>query len=1312
MMVEEVNSYQYDKAILEEYPLPIAHEYQQLIDLKDENFWYRCKQLVELLDYSLRYTTLIAINDYYGRFQAHDHTFDEWLAQQLITPEIQDLPYILRRVMKVYNEHRDRLFVPELYDLCFDKKGDSSEAMAEVELAIDRFAVRVKSGEIKIGEVEKLEERYEVNEPRVFNLLEKLEFLREYSLLRFLDKNRNEDEWQVQELMGAELEKESHPWEMGVKPEKKGIALLNKEKNELLPIYPFALFERYKPSGVTLTDLLSGDVSEELFLYKGTETKEVVYTGLKEEKDGITHRISTQDHKTKEDIRILLRVETWPPVQKEPGELREEEEIDWRWLQGLASSQSFHQLRRYEEEKYDQKVYLPRELVDREYREFLKNGKNGFLIVGDSGTGKTNLLCNLVEEAQRVGKDIVLFYNCGEMPGHEELNLGDVIARQIGGYENFDVLLKEIPRIQGKDTGQFLLVLDAINEYQDPAVLLESLWEDVLSKVPLDSRCEWFKLVVSCRSEAWQWMKQHFKGYGHFYESEEGIEVDLTKFSSEELPKVYEMYRVSKKYKLRSEYDDLSESTKLFITDPLMLKLVAESYREEELPVDPKTAVVFGRYYTEKLGDKDDPKIDELEREFISRLEELVWRLVELMYERKNDELDEQELRDDSQIGEWVKAYDDVNSPYFHLLDRGILMRIQVGGTGTATFGPYKPSPPQVKVRFTYDRFFEYLLASYLMPGEIAVEQVRELASEATREHYASLWGALKTRLIAYAELDPEALTTKGALDSLACEEENTAQRGASFLWKGQDSSSLSMRYQVRGLLVDTLASFGTIQPNRTRKFLTQVLLVNDSVPSGLVAIFAAYKLKMPLVFEVAYHNPSSVVKQVAIQHTYYFWSRYRGEGEPFMDQLTIKASDEVKRSLFREAYKKLTGEEFDLSRFPILSAFLGITLLISGHLLTEPEATERFVKNFVDLYNSFGLGKNRFADLVKHWAGEAAIRGWQSGGMINLETLAVFTDRPLNDIRRKEVKRFAPYMGLDLRPIGEISDKLFEWSHIEDGVISLVLVGILVNRSINEPEETLILLQRMFSKGNSMSQYNVVRSMSSTLQRNIDPCPGYPDFFNEAVLEIWTGKEKTVEIKGEEYPIGHLAWPMAYECQKRTQGKLEIVNRMLALSWDGDELSRLFIIISNLGNAINLAYRMSSFRPYPVLETLSQWFHLENLNEEDEIKLQGALGLALARIWRAYPVEVEQFLEAEPELMMAMYETIRRESHGELMNYAGQGSLTSIVFIPAALPDLVRVIENICDKGVDIEETVREIGSFFVDPKTVEKILSNVRTQ
>ena len=251
--------------------------------------------------------------------------------------------------------------------------------------------------------------------------------------------------------------------------------------------------------------------------------------------------------------------------------------------------------------------------------------------------------------------------------------------------------------------------------------------------------------------------------------------------------------------------------------------------------------------------------------------------------------------------------------------------------------------------------------------------------------------------------------------------------------------------------------------------------------------------------------------------------------------------------------------------------------------------------------------------------------------------------------------------------------------------------------------------MKRMFSEGNEMSQYNVVRTMSSVLQRRLDLCEGFLEFFNEAILDIWRGTETVVCIEGKTYGLGHLAWALTFECQKRESGKIEFVERLLDLPWDGNPVTRLKKVIDELGTVGINALKMASVKPYPVLETLSQWFDPERLDlssAEDVKEVERAVARALARIWRAYPDEVEAFLESEPRTMMRMSQFIGDESPGGMANFGAQG-MTAIVFMDTALPGLVQVLQRICRESTDAEKAVPMLGEYFLEPETMEKLAS-----
>jgi len=62
-----------------------------------------------------------------------------------------------------------------------------------------------------------------------------------------------------------------------------------------------------------------------------------------------------------------------------------------------------------------------------------------------------------------------------------------------------------------------------------------------------------------------------------FFTPEGMLETSLPKFTKEELAIVYPLYK--RRFELSTDLDDLSEETKEMLQDPLILRLVCETYK-------------------------------------------------------------------------------------------------------------------------------------------------------------------------------------------------------------------------------------------------------------------------------------------------------------------------------------------------------------------------------------------------------------------------------------------------------------------------------------------------------------------------------------------------------------------------------------------------------------------------------------------------------------------------------------------------------------------------------------------------------------
>jgi hypothetical protein len=1267
-----------DDDIVRHYPLPIAHEYRQLLQM--QTWWDKCQQLKDVLDLSLRYCVLIAVSDYLGRqWRPPDTDLDAWLPRKLISRTEDDLYEMLRRVMRVY--HRtdpSLLMVRELYDFCCDSTGTRTWKMQEIRKLIDGFAKELDQGHLGPGDEGHLRELYEKFEPRLTGVLATLSFLKDYQLLRIYgaDASPSGHEWQVRVLMGSEIDTMVQRWPMPNAPERHGVGLWDGTRQKLLMLYPFALFDKSEKYTQAFYS-----PAEELYLYEQVLDTCPVYVSLcKRPGGGSRMRVPTET--TLNDLRVLLGVPNWPLVGEVPPPPEAVRVLDWRRLRGLAANQSQGQLELYRKEKYRAELYLQREMVEGDFRTFLEGDKNGFLVVGDSGTGKTNLLCHWVKEAQEREDDIVLFYNCAELPTGEELNLGELVASRLK-LEEFGALLAKLEHERAERGGRFFLVLDGLNEHQAPLTLLNSLAQHVLKEVPAGLH-DWFKVILSCRTEAWRRLERHFREVGLFYRTADGIGVRLPQFTAEELPAVYEKYR--EKHRLQTEFGELNEATKWFIADPLMLKFVAESYAEQELPPDPRTVDVFERYLKEKVGDPDDSGMDQQEKE-------LVARLVELMYQAKRADLSKRDLVEDEVIGQAVLAAHDVRSPCFRLLDKGVLTEVKVGRAGPAAAQLFRGERlgSETRVRFTYDRFFEYLLAFYVMLGEVTVERVKELSTEATRERFPSLWGALKTRLIAYADTSAEAFSSKGVLAALAQEEDQT----------------------IRGLVVDTLAAYGAVHPQQTLEFLTRELLLLNSEAAGLAALFAGYRLGAGRVIEAAFHHPCHSIRDLATQYAYYLWSRQPAEGNLLFDRMGQLARKELLRAPLTLGAAKLRGKEIGDESLPMLRAFMTTTMLLSAYLFTNPTVLARQAGIWKDFYAGFGPLSGAVALLVKRIVGDRMVQEFERGpAFANLATLSVFTERPLGDSVREKVKAYASYLDPRFGSVDTVAEDIFALAQIPDEVVALVLEGILIGRSATEPASALNLLERLCWEGNEMARYNALRAMAMFLQQSGGPADSYLRLFNEAVLDACSGEMMTVKVPGRgEWAVNELDWAIVFEARQKPRGELEIIRRLMETPSDAEYGSHLVTAFEALGKAALQSISIPAAGPHPILETLlGHWHRYQQAHPEKATAVEDALVRGLARTWIGYPIVTESFLEGHPELAIKMRERVRDHTE-EAENLNTIAGLVGFLFLPAALPRLIRVVEEICDNIVDAIVALHMIAEYLMDPWTLSVVAESLAT-
>lgn len=373
--------------------------------------------------------------------------------------------------------------------------------------------------------------------------------------------------------------------------------------------------------------------------------------------------------------------------------------------------------------KYVPELYANRVRIEDEFEQFLSSDKVGYALIGGSGMGKTNLFCHL---AQNLGSsNLLLFYNGSFLrkdPRDAVFDLKSQIARDLNLATDGDVylLLGELSSRCAISGYPMIVLIDAINEYEDPIELLRSISEMIGTL--MGSK---IKVAFSCRDHVWNYLYKAKANRIILYENAFFNFGDgdtkgsyLTEFTEFEIEQAYRFYEV--KYDLKSSYSTLSEQTTESCKNPLMLRLTCEVYRGQVIPPNVPQFTVFEMYYRAKLGSDWD-------------LESFLEYIALSMRTDKMDQLARPRVLNELQRRGY-RLFDHSN-PYHNLLDESIVYE--------------SGAEPEVFVKFTYDKFFEYVLSRKMLTEDV-LANLSLLAKEA--ESFDSIRGALENVVLFYEQ--------------------------------------------------------------------------------------------------------------------------------------------------------------------------------------------------------------------------------------------------------------------------------------------------------------------------------------------------------------------------------------------------------------------------------------------------------------------------------------------------------------------------------------------------------------------------------
>jgi TIR domain len=432
-------------------------------------------------------------------------------------------------------------------------------------------------------------------------------------------------------------------------------------------------------------------------------------------------------------------------------------------------------------------LYVRRTAVEGTLSRFLAGPSKALIMVGETGTGKTNVLCRWALDLCEQGH-LVLPYAADALA---DADIEREVARDLG------IAADDLPRaltaldVQASASGKKLVVLfDSINEFtgseRDGARVLVRRINSFVSRLPGPG----IRVLLSCSATTWNRLQRispmRFDPECYFLVDDDPA-IRLDRFSEGELEAAYALYE--KGFELRWGLDALSKAVRDRLRHPLLLRLMAESYRGLDQPPAPANLelAIYQRFFSERVQTA-------AEYAFVDAL-------ADEMLRRQSSSLPLSELARHDELGRELLS-EEPTSIYQRLLDRGVLQESQAD----LRAGP--------SVRFSYAGMAAYVLARRSRAlREDDARTAAHLVAQAGR--FPLAWEVARTALL-LGRSPP-------AFEALAA----------------------SRELELRELTVEALVALYAETPKETTALIDRLLAI-DSEEARRTALKAAYNIGPP----------------------------------------------------------------------------------------------------------------------------------------------------------------------------------------------------------------------------------------------------------------------------------------------------------------------------------------------------------------------------------------------------------------------------------------------------------------------------------
>jgi len=426
-----------------------------------------------------------------------------------------------------------------------------------------------------------------------------------------------------------------------------------------------------------------------------------------------------------------------PPPPEEPLQNWKK---DWQSLYLYCRKHSEKRLKLLRErgkyvfsEKSDENYYIDRKLFPADDRCLSLDGllfsEKDTILIGKTGGGKTNEICKFVEHQMSSDKrSCVLLYTGSDLANmrkwDEPINLKALIENliRLNGSIDYDELVGMINSLAKVQKRNFIIVIDAVNDFSDPTksfcnplLLCQHIIE--LSAYNRKKGLERVKIVLSMREETYKLIQQT--------EDSEALKSScaifvLKDFSEEELENAYSLYAQN----IPTPFKLLSGETRRLCKNPILLKLLCRTYSGKSLEGVFSKSKVFKEYYRKYVLTEGHARA--------GSNKDLIDFIINTMVSKHTDRLSIEDAPVSNMIDGGYSTYNKEQAfyrPYFFLKEVNILF--EEDGI----------------IKFCFEPFFEWLLTEYFRLRSYTAVQIKDLLEKSG--YLASYWKAAGLHLVA-----------------------------------------------------------------------------------------------------------------------------------------------------------------------------------------------------------------------------------------------------------------------------------------------------------------------------------------------------------------------------------------------------------------------------------------------------------------------------------------------------------------------------------------------------------------------------------